>query len=434
MEYDAVRIGNITAKKEDVLLFEINAIGWKNYSLAELGRLYNEPNIRLKFKNNGKLYCGDADMLFILAHDDKQSYMREIYLPYKDGKNEKNRCETTINNGDETYIEVNKFDIYSYINSNAVAEHCKKIGHKFSPAECAYIVNASENYTIKEKHAMYKHIIETMTDEKIKIHNKGSFYPKVSLKEYLEKYMDIENKLLKDFYTEDDEHIYTGDVYKCGDASVAPIECGPCKSLNGLCTELNEFFRGKTGKTLIKKEDLNTQKYSVCAIDTCKTDHCKEPVFIKSDDNLTDEEYDVLMIFDLMWFVCPTPFEKGDILSYHPIFASEYTEDFVLEKICYVGEDERYFRTRKKIGGSMDMTAYGYFAGDDGRIYCDCMHDYMSLEYCDKEQKNTKVFKVLSNCLKGKTGVQDTLNEYMSEVMKNRIEQLNKFKIAEKSE
>ena len=89
MKYEAVRIGNVTVDKKDVLLFEVNGIDVKNYSLSEIGHLYDEPNIRLKFKNNKEKYCGDTDMLFIFGHN----YMREIYLPYKTGKDGINRCE-----------------------------------------------------------------------------------------------------------------------------------------------------------------------------------------------------------------------------------------------------------------------------------------------------------------------------------------------------
>ena len=81
----------------------------------------------------------------------------------------------------ETYIEIDKFNIYSYMNSNDIARHCQKIGHKFSPAECAYLANASENHTIAEKYAMFNHIIETMPDEQIKLHGSSKHYPEVSL-------------------------------------------------------------------------------------------------------------------------------------------------------------------------------------------------------------------------------------------------------------
>ena len=85
-------------------------------------------------------------------------------------------------------------------------------------------------------------------------------------------------------------------------------------------------------------------------------------------ENLTDEEWDIVMMFDLMWFVCPTPFKKGDIVSFHPEALVEDTEEFVLESICYENMDERHFKMRREIGGSMDMTADGYFADTDGQL------------------------------------------------------------------
>lgn len=108
MEYGAVRIGNVTVKEEDVLLFEINGTDIRQYSVLELKKLYFEPNIRLKFKNNGELYCKDADMLFIFARDGKEKYMLEFELPYKTDESGENRCETTTRCGVTTYIEVKK--------------------------------------------------------------------------------------------------------------------------------------------------------------------------------------------------------------------------------------------------------------------------------------------------------------------------------------
>ncbi|MDD6763737.1 MAG: hypothetical protein PUD92_08980 [Clostridiales bacterium] len=93
MEYEAVEISGAIVPKKDVLLFEINGIDVEKYSVSEIRKLYYEPNIRLKFKNNNKLYCESADMLFIFAHDDVKKYMLEFELPYKADKNGMNRCE-----------------------------------------------------------------------------------------------------------------------------------------------------------------------------------------------------------------------------------------------------------------------------------------------------------------------------------------------------
>lgn len=72
MEYEGIGIGGNIVDKKDVLLFEMNGIDVENYSISEIRKLWCEPNIKLKFKNNKELYCESADMLFIFAHDDKK--------------------------------------------------------------------------------------------------------------------------------------------------------------------------------------------------------------------------------------------------------------------------------------------------------------------------------------------------------------------------
>ena len=39
-------------------------------------------------------------------------------------------------------------NIYEFINSKAIREHCQKIRHNFSDLEKAYLINQSRNHTI----------------------------------------------------------------------------------------------------------------------------------------------------------------------------------------------------------------------------------------------------------------------------------------------
>ena len=423
MRYEDVRIGNITVLREDVLLFEINGKNVEEYSVSEIRKEYYKPNIRLKFLNYGNFYCRDADMLFIFAYDDTEEFMLEFELPYKSGRKDTNMCEIVTQDESETYIEVNKFNIYSYINSNAIAKHCRELGHKFSPSECAYITERSEKHTIAEKHTMFNHIIETMPDEQIKLHGSSKYYPEVSLHKTLKRYMEIEKRALKDFYAADDNHIYNCDVYYMGTPSLFPCEYGPYKDLSAFCEELQSDDGGSERFTKIRVTKTNLSTQERCAF-TLNGE--KEPVFLGYE-NLSDEEWDIVMMFDLMWFVCPTPFKKGDIVSFHPETLVEDTEEFVLESICYENMDEKHFKMRRKIGGSMDMTADGYFADTDGQLYGECIHDYLSLEYCDKELTDVKrVLKPVSSYIKGEIPLHLAMNAYMSVIMQGKINHISR--------
>ena len=56
-------------------------------------------------------------------------------------------------------------DIYSYLNSKDVAEHCRKINHQFNAIGTALIINACRHITLEEKLHLFQAIIDTMTDE-----------------------------------------------------------------------------------------------------------------------------------------------------------------------------------------------------------------------------------------------------------------------------
>ncbi len=269
MNYEAVRIGNVTVDKKDVLLFEMNGIDVENYSISEIRKLWCGPNIKLKFKNNKKVYCESADMLFIFAHDDKKKYMREF----------------------------------------------------------------------------------------------------------------------------------------------EPQEYGPYKTLNDLFDDIERFSNDVIGKIDVKKICLSDRRYSSVVFN-----RDREPVSVYSC-LLSDDEENLAERFDLMWFVCPTPFARGDVV-YAPNIARTYpptpeVEPFVLDRLCYENADSRYFSNKYDHGDSTDMTATGYFQDDDGKIYMECMHDYLSLEYYNgRRDGKLRILKAVSKYLKGEIPLDLLLNAY----------------------
>ena len=54
-------------------------------------------------------------------------------------------------------------DIYSFIASKDIADHCRKIEHQFTPLEQAVLVNLSEK-TIREKHEAFLWLVENTPD------------------------------------------------------------------------------------------------------------------------------------------------------------------------------------------------------------------------------------------------------------------------------
>lgn len=136
------------------------------------------------------------------------------------------------------------------------------------------------------------------------------------------------------------------------------------------------------------------------------------------------KEQDILNGFDHVCFACPTPFRKGDIV-WAPCY--EDKNPFVFLNTWYEGMDEE---EQKKFADSRcncaaDMTAYGYFQDDNGRVYWECMHDYMSLEYYRGELNGKKrILKALGNFLKDEIDAVLLMNAYHILMSEEHIRQV----------
>ena len=104
-------------------------------------------------------------------------------------------------------------DIYSFINSKDIAEHCKNIGHEFTPLEQAVIIYKSKK-TLSERHKAWKNIIEAQPDMKVIewTEAKVEHIYHNSLHKFLIDYMRIENILANKFKIKEPDAIYTYSV------------------------------------------------------------------------------------------------------------------------------------------------------------------------------------------------------------------------------
>ena len=100
---------------------------------------------------------------------------------------------------------------------------------------------------------------------------------------------------------------------------------------------------------------------------------------------------------ETMWFAFPTPFKKGDIVidPERPEPSSLWSGPFVFQETA-----AEYLKSKGRQGRDCsDMTANGWFQDENGIIYSECMHDYMSLEYypIEKLKGVQKILIALSN-------------------------------------
>jgi len=96
-------------------------------------------------------------------------------------------------------------DIYSYINSKDIAEHCRNINHIFDPVEMSALV-AFCDIAIQSKHDAWQEIIAGYPDMPIPASN--GFEGCDSLHVYLRNFMAWENKFIAGFYMPGDDVVY----------------------------------------------------------------------------------------------------------------------------------------------------------------------------------------------------------------------------------
>lgn len=97
-------------------------------------------------------------------------------------------------------------NVYEFINSKDVESHLKEINYVFDPVEAAWVVWQCHNRVLKEKHKAWQEIINTMPDVQFEVPhiNKNKM-----LHEFLKEIIAIDNKLLNEFYNNEEGAVYS---------------------------------------------------------------------------------------------------------------------------------------------------------------------------------------------------------------------------------
>ena len=285
-------------------------------------------------------------------------------------------------------------DIYEFIESKDIREHCRKIQYKFTARESAFLIWQSDK-TIQQKHAAYREIIETMPDEKLNERICTAEFE--HLHEFLSRYMECENYLFRVF-GEREEAVYMSKVFYNGEWENEK----KTYSIHDVC--LNETIKRWEGdgiyfavsKKWIRREHEEPEKEV-----TVYFNKYEEPYKIAEVGILNEMQQEVNTLFEWMWINVPTPFKKGDIVyvpNGYRIGCPPTMYPFVLHFLC-TWVDEEEMEKRKQSGDITDMTAYEYFLyKSSSQIYSECMHDYLRLERYEKQligkEKNLKILSL----------------------------------------
>ena len=208
-------------------------------------------------------------------------------------------------------------DIYSCINSKAVAEHCRRLGFAFDTEEQAYIIDACDHITLCEKHQRFQELMRTMSDftiePKLESEEPESFFS------VLQQYILAQNKALHDmeqledcvfeafdydlFYNSDDDenvlYVIYSSFYEAYDEILFHREQWAHPD-SRFCGNINAFMlSNKRSRRLLGVEvGLNGMITDVCSDDAFKL---QQKMFCRISPDHLDIEY------------CPKRFSRGGI-------------------------------------------------------------------------------------------------------------------------
>ena len=311
-------------------------------------------------------------------------------------------------------------DIFACINSKDIRKYLKQIGYKFDSLETAWLIYACKALSYEDKKALWKEVIMTMPDCVVPSRMNCAGWE--SLHGLLEKYIDITDHEIADFYDQKTDityvymysYLYKGDEEWTEEFETIYPSLDKClEAYRNDVEDLDEEYASEKETGVIRyrlKRQSLVDTDDVMEIESFGNGQLKN---IIRDTNRTEEEYTVLQeSFDGLWFDFPTPFKKGDVV-WVPKDARNIIRDcegaFVLSGLVTWNTPEHI----RKSGDITDMNGYGYFLNNDGTVYHEVMCNYMDLEYYTGSYKlNERILPVLSKFMKGEIEVDLLLSAY----------------------
>ena len=298
-------------------------------------------------------------------------------------------------------------NVTNLLNSRSIAQHWEEIEYIPDSLGTAWLVYKNKSLSFDEKCSLWEEIINTMPDMEIRERVNCRHYD--SLYDFLYRFMAVSRRFLE-WFNDNTDCVYTlkdADNDWPFDYAFSSVE------------SIKEFIKTE------ECEDIESFVIKKISVD----DYPGYPASIKININFDiiicqedwdygafpcdEEEYDVLLAFEGMWFDFPVPFRKGDVI-YNPYYrcsigasdwaGSEYTELFVVKDI---GVEHLSEKSKKRFltgenGDTSDMNFCGFVQWRDGSVYSESFSNYMDFEFYQGEFKGfQRIIKALSNYEKG---------------------------------
>lgn len=291
-------------------------------------------------------------------------------------------------------------DIFQYINSKDIRAHLESIGYRFNALEAAWLVYQCHTATMKEKHAAWREIIDTMPDMDMPIKQED---PPKSLHAFLRNYMALEDRFLREFYDTDGQYAYN---YYEPEYYYDTWKCDLLVDHHGIYYRLDECLKEALEKA---KDYYKACEAVVYRIDLTNGNRIRSDFDQAGNIRRVCPRYDLFITEEQIFFDTfsalaktisfPLPFRKGDILYYRDDSVDYCGDPFVLTATAAAHDNE----TVRLLRDGKGVILWGYFQHEDGTLYREWVCGYTNLEwYKGTLRGKNRILKALSNYYKGK--------------------------------
>lgn len=340
-------------------------------------------------------------------------------------------------------------DIYRFIGSKDIARYLQEIHYKFSLPEMAFLVYVCSTVTMGEKWKAWQEMIDTLPDcqHETRHDRIESFH------DFLKDHIKLQKKYIQQF------HQCKGFVYFYGyqyetyqfcegndriyeEKNIAFLDIDKClEYVKRELEEWDEIKRIRIYRSIIDG-DQEPLHYDREWVDF----NNKFEIIEINIHGMAEEEEDIHILFEEMYFEFPTPFRHGDIVR-----RVGFHEPFVLDTIYYwdraamlekgvSADDERLERIDKQLEKGKkhrdhsDMSAWGYSLGDnvfsrDLLCYGNLgFGGYLELEYyTEKLEGMNRVLQIISDLMKRKIHIEQAFNLYQYHSNDRRTQEWKEF-------
>jgi len=273
-------------------------------------------------------------------------------------------------------------NILDFINSNTVREYLKSINYKPDSLTAAFIVWQSKSHTLAEKDKAFKWIIENMPDMPIPAHENHA--ERESLHEFLEEYMWTLSMYIQSFEVGEPNEVYDFSAYYgapdnewCYDENLYSSYEKAVESAVSTIAEENQEWTTEA-RSILFKIRRRLLDIAACSDYLYLTPNL-EPYKLCMDIITSDEDYEVLHLFENLCLPIPHPFKKGDIIrecAGKYALPTYYNDTLVVTR--YMSEEE--IKENYNTLCMNDYDLYGICSDGEGGTYEDCIEHYLNAE------------------------------------------------------